>query len=103
MRAMHDKFEELGLESPFSTSGSRRMIKAEEAEAAKPDPAGTHLVVDVTGHASVTREALLAHATQVDPNFEALGSASHLRSPTTCTPMRSNELARISRPVSKVG
>lgn len=68
MRATHDKFLELGLESPFSDERMARMLKAEELDAAASGPGRPTIVVDVSDRASVTREALLAHATQVDPN-----------------------------------
>ncbi len=68
MRATHDKFIELGLDSPFSDERMARMLKAEELDAAAGDPGRPMIVVDVSDRASVTREALLAHATQVDPN-----------------------------------
>jgi mycothiol S-conjugate amidase len=59
-RAIHDKFEELGLESPFDADWRARWgTMPEEAPSA---------VVDITSQAHVRREALLAHATQVDPN-----------------------------------
>ena len=59
-RAIHDKFVELGLESPFDDEWRARWD-------AMPDEVAT-AVVDITGHTHVRREALLAHATQVDPN-----------------------------------
>ncbi len=55
--AMHEKFLELGLESPFD---EKWFTRGETAE-----PATT--VVDVNGFARVRDEALLAHATQIDP------------------------------------
>ena len=59
-RAIHDKFEELGLESPFDADWRARWdTMPEEAATA---------VVDISSQAHVRREALLAHATQVDPN-----------------------------------
>ncbi len=58
-RAVHDKFEELGLESPFDEEWRRRWD-------AMPDEVPT-AVVDIAEHADVRRLALLAHATQVDP------------------------------------
>ncbi len=59
-RAIHDKFEELGLESPFDADWRARWdTMPEETPTA---------VVDITQQAHVRREALLAHATQVDPN-----------------------------------
>ena len=59
-RAIHDKFEELGLESPFDADWRARWDKM-------PDEVPT-AVVDITGYTSVRRDALVAHATQVDPN-----------------------------------
>lgn len=55
--AMHEKFLELGLESPYDARWLER-------------PSHDHritTVVDITGHTHVRRDALLAHATQVDP------------------------------------
>ena len=58
-RAIHDKFEELGLESPFDADWRARWdTMPEEVPTA---------VIDITDHTDVRREALLAHATQVDP------------------------------------
>ncbi len=57
MVAMHDKFEELGLKSPFDDTWFER-------------PSQDHRIttrVDVTDHGDVRWDALLAHATQVDP------------------------------------
>jgi mycothiol S-conjugate amidase len=57
MLAMHQKFVELGLESPYDERWLER-------------PSHDHRIttsVDITGHTNVRREALLAHATQVDP------------------------------------
>ncbi len=56
--AMHQKFEELGLESPFDERWLER--------ARQPGPPDT-TVVDVAGFTEVRRLALLAHRTQVDP------------------------------------
>jgi mycothiol S-conjugate amidase len=58
-RAIHDKFEELGLESPFDEEWRKRWDS-------QPEEVPT-TVVDITGHTDVRRLALLAHATQVDP------------------------------------
>jgi mycothiol S-conjugate amidase len=55
--AMHEKFLELGLESPFDEAWLER---------ASHDPPFT-TVIDVSGFADIRRRALLAHATQVDP------------------------------------
>jgi mycothiol S-conjugate amidase len=57
MREMHEKFLELGMESPFDEQRLARMERE--------DPVTTS--VDVTGFTDVRAEALLAHATQVDP------------------------------------
>ncbi len=57
--AIHDKFEELGLESPFDEEWRKRWDTM-------PDEVPT-AVVDIRDHADVRRRALLAHATQVDP------------------------------------
>lgn len=58
-RALHGKFVELGLESPFDEAWRKRWDEApEEVPTA---------VVDIAGYADVRRRALLAHATQVDP------------------------------------
>jgi len=58
-RAIHDKFEELGLESPFDEEWRARWDSM-------PEEVPT-TVVDITDHTDVRRLALLAHATQVDP------------------------------------
>ena len=58
-RAIHDKFVELGIESPFDDDWRARWDKM-------PDEVPT-TVVDIAGYTRVRREALLAHATQVDP------------------------------------
>jgi mycothiol S-conjugate amidase len=58
-RAMHEKFEELGLESPFDEKWRARWEGVEE-------PAFT-TSIDTDGVAHVRADALRAHATQVDP------------------------------------
>ncbi len=58
MLAMHEKFLELGLTSPFDDAWLARLNGADE-------PITTS--VDLTGFADVRGEALRAHATQVDP------------------------------------
>lgn len=68
MRAMHDKFVQMGLESPFSDERFARLIEAEKKEAAGTEPELPRVVLDISNHAAVVREGLLAHATQVDPN-----------------------------------
>ena len=62
MIAMHDKFVEMGMESPFA----QRIEAMREQAAGQPDPNTT--AVDISEYADVRREALLAHATQIDPN-----------------------------------
>jgi mycothiol S-conjugate amidase len=67
IRAMHEKFLELGMESPFDSGRMARMLEAEkEIPGGEPDQR-PEVVVDIRGHNGVMREALLAHATQVDP------------------------------------
>jgi mycothiol S-conjugate amidase len=56
-RAMHDKYAELGLKSPFDDKWLARMTKTE--------PYTT--TIDVRGFTQVRADALKAHATQVDP------------------------------------
>ena len=58
MLAAHEKFLELGLESPFDEQWLARLQRGD-------DPFTTS--VDVAGFADVRGEALRAHATQVDP------------------------------------
>jgi mycothiol S-conjugate amidase len=55
---MHEKFLELGLESPFDEKWLARLTKQE--------PFTTS--IDISGHDDVRGNALRAHATQVDPN-----------------------------------
>jgi mycothiol S-conjugate amidase len=65
MHAVHQAFVDRGLDSPFSDERLAKMVsQLEEA-----DPPTT--VIDVHGFASVSREALRAHATQVDPTSRA--------------------------------
>ena len=64
MRAMHEKFLELGLESPFTDERLARFADLIEKEKTRPEPM---TVIDVAGYTSVRRAALLAHRTQVDP------------------------------------
>lgn len=56
--AMAEKFEELGLENPFPKDWLDREWQDHRITT----------TVDVSGYLDVMREALLAHATQVDPN-----------------------------------
>jgi mycothiol S-conjugate amidase len=55
--AMHDKFLELGLDSPFDKRWFERPASDE----------ATTTVIDIDGFTDVRSEALMAHATQVDP------------------------------------
>jgi mycothiol S-conjugate amidase len=59
-REIHQKFEELGLESPFDEQWRKRW------EGVREEVVTTS--IDISDFADVRREALLAHATQVDPN-----------------------------------
>ena len=69
MLAMHEKFLELGLESPYTDERLQRWIEsAAETEGQGTGPAERFVSVDVRGFTHVTRESLLAHETQVDPN-----------------------------------
>jgi mycothiol S-conjugate amidase len=56
--ALHRKFEELGLESPFEESWVQRAGEATDQDTT---------FVDVSAFTDVRRTALLAHRTQVDP------------------------------------
>ena len=56
-REMHEKFLELGLESPFDEERLARMARDEP----------TTTSIDLTGFTEVRGDALRAHATQVDP------------------------------------
>jgi mycothiol S-conjugate amidase len=64
MRATHDKFIELGLESPFTPERIERFSAAVAEADAERRPV---TVVDVTGFTAVRRASLRAHRTQVDP------------------------------------
>ncbi len=57
IRQLHDKFVELGLESPFTEEWFQRPSQDDRITTS----------VDVGAYYHVRREALLAHATQVDP------------------------------------
>jgi mycothiol S-conjugate amidase len=56
--AMHAKFEELGLESPFDDAWLERARSQRRHYTTR---------IDVSGYGDVRRRALLAHATQIDP------------------------------------
>jgi mycothiol S-conjugate amidase len=58
-RQVHEKFVELGLESPFDEQWRKRW------DDIPPDPVTAS--IDISDFADVRRQALLAHATQVDP------------------------------------
>lgn len=58
-RAVHEKFVELGIESPFDEAWQKRWEDIPEA--------AITTTVDITEFGDVRRRALLAHATQVDP------------------------------------
>ncbi len=66
MRAMHEKYLELGLESPYKDERLARLLAA-ESEIPTTDQRSRQITIDISGYVAVTREALLAHATQVDP------------------------------------
>ena len=57
MLAMHEKFLELGLESPYDQKWFDRPSQDDRITTK----------IDVSDHMDVRREALLAHATQIDP------------------------------------
>lgn len=65
MWAIHNAFLDQGLETPFPPERLERM--REQMEKAEPPTT----VIDIRGFATVTRRALLAHATQIDPNSRA--------------------------------
>ncbi|MGH9283581.1 MAG: mycothiol conjugate amidase Mca [Acidimicrobiales bacterium] len=55
--ALHEKFLELGLESPYGERWLDRPLHDDRITTR----------IDISGHAHVRRDALLAHATQIDP------------------------------------
>lgn len=55
--AMHEKFVELGLESPFDERWLQRPSQEQNITTS----------IDIADYADVRREALIAHATQIDP------------------------------------
>ena len=59
IRALHDKYLELGLESPYDDERWQARSAAEDR---------TTTSIDVTDFVDVRAEALLAHATQIDPS-----------------------------------
>jgi mycothiol S-conjugate amidase len=58
IKAMHEKFLELGLESPFDDNWFKRPSQDDRVTTS----------IDISGSADVRADALLAHRTQVDPN-----------------------------------
>lgn len=58
MVAVHEKFIELGLESPFDEKWFERPWNEDKITTS----------IDISGYADVRMHALLAHETQVDPN-----------------------------------
>jgi mycothiol S-conjugate amidase len=56
--AMHEKMLELGMESPFTEDWFKRPSQDDRITTS----------IDITGFTAVRKEALLAHATQVDPS-----------------------------------
>ncbi|MGH8917465.1 MAG: mycothiol conjugate amidase Mca [Actinomycetes bacterium] len=67
MLATHDKFVELGMDSPYTDERLQRALdaarRAEEGGADRPPTTE----VDITGLVPIGRRALLAHETQIDP------------------------------------
>lgn len=61
MLLLHEKFIELGLESPFGDEWLERMRNAEVDERAT-------TTIDIAGYYWVREDALKAHATQIDPD-----------------------------------
>jgi mycothiol S-conjugate amidase len=59
MLATHEKFVELGLESPFGEEWLERLRR--------PEPVAVTTSIDIEGFGDVRSRALRAHATQVDP------------------------------------
>ncbi|MDQ1445781.1 MAG: mycothiol S-conjugate amidase, partial [Acidimicrobiaceae bacterium] len=57
MVATHEKFKELGLESPFDEKWFERPHQDESITTS----------IEISDYADVRRQALLAHATQIDP------------------------------------
>lgn len=61
MKRVHEKFLELGMESPFGQEWLDRITRNQHKLKFTTS-------IDISGYSDVRREALLAHATQVDPN-----------------------------------
>jgi mycothiol S-conjugate amidase len=61
MKLIHEKFLELGLESPHSAEWIARVTEADDGVARHTT------TIDVSGYEEIRPKALLCHATQVDP------------------------------------
>lgn len=66
MIEMHEKFKELGLESPYEERWAERLGGADLDELRALDRTTTR--VDRRDFYDITQKALLSHATQIDPN-----------------------------------
>jgi mycothiol S-conjugate amidase len=71
MERMHRRFQELGLESPFSDDWFKRGAggsgNGDDGEADAWDDSRITTEVDIAGYSDVRLDALLAHETQIDP------------------------------------
>ena len=93
IKAMHDKFGELGLDSPFDDAWLER---------ANAGLGEYSTVIDVSAHTEVRRLALLAHATQVDPTSPFwFGLPPEVA--RTIHPVDEYELARTVPPLAAAG
>jgi len=71
MLRMHQRFQELGLESPFSDDWFKRGAGGNgdgEGDGDAWDDSRITTEVDIAGYSDVRLDALLAHETQIDPN-----------------------------------
>jgi mycothiol S-conjugate amidase len=62
MLALHEKFLELGIESPFDEEWFKRWEERGDTDAE------VTTQIDIRGYYEIREKALLAHATQIDPN-----------------------------------
>jgi mycothiol S-conjugate amidase len=62
MLALHEKFLELGIESPFDDEWFKRWEERGDTDAE------VTTQIDIRGYYGIREKALLAHATQIDPN-----------------------------------
>ena len=62
MQALHEKFLELGIESPFDDEWFKRWEERGDTDAE------VTTQIDIRGYYEIREKALLAHATQIDPN-----------------------------------